>query len=628
MLIKLMIKNLRYYIKNYFIYILSIAFNAWVYTLFSMFVNSSIGMGFMAQKTYGVLLNIASTTILLFTLFFAYYSITFFSRKRSREIGIYLLSGVNRGKVGILFYLETIIIGMVGVILGCMIGMIMKGPLMSYAYGLIYDTPKIMVSNMSIFCNVLIRFLLIFMVIGISNINMALRFKLVELFKKDSVEDTTVKISILKIIFSTLVVIIGYVMIFNVKGSETILYMPVGLMLILVGMFLTFNQIITGLCLYLRKTDLVFRNFVWRVNLSTLLHRINKNSFLLTMVSILISVSISLTTLGFAIEKNISYINQKVHPFTYMYVSKDSDNDRIVDEIIEKSGLKKLKRSIEYISSGYHIDNYSNTDEGSNIRIIKSSDLTKLSRDNKVNYNKKIGKGGCVVLSGYHKKVGDDLQLSVNNKKVDFKIEGITQYNPVVLDDEQESIAISDEDFEKIASRDNLKRLQCYDVREDKNIDDLGMKILNIIDKNSKINFTTNEDVFVMRLTKIIILIIILISISLISSVGSMLYFWILSEIRSQDRNYKILYSIGADKFHLKKVLSNQIGMLFVIPYIVSSINIILMTVFLYKKNLVSNLEPTLFGVLIYSLFYIVYYFFTYITSVNMVGEIKRGESL
>ena len=624
MLLKLMMKNIRYYIKNYFVYIMSISLNVWIYFTFMLFMNSSIGMGIMGQKTYGVLMNTASKTILIFTMFFIYYSTNFFIRKRSREIGIYQLLGINKSKISLLLYFETVAIGMVGVLIGITVGWITKIPVLTNIYKLIYEKPVMMGSDIIVAGNVILYFFAIFTIISLFNIRIIKKSQLIDLFKKENKEQKPVKVRAYKIILSIIIVISGYVMIFQAKNSETIVFLPIGLIFILIGMFLTFKQIITGICSYLRKTDSVSKNFVARVNLNTLLYRINENSFLLTVVSLLISASISLTTIGFATNASSKSINKTFHPFSYIYVTKDENSDKEINKIIEKSGLERQHQSVRSIlleyTEGYNRD----SDIKRKIRIIRNGDLLKLSKLEKVDYNKEIKQGNCVLLAGDYYLLGKDLDLKSKNRVLNLKVEGVTQYNPIVLENEAIALAVSDLDFDRLTKVNKVETVQCYDLKDSKNIDDVGISVARHLGKESNMNLITFEDILVTNLTKILIFVMILISISLLSSIGSMLYFWILSEIKTEEKSYSILYCIGADRKIIKRVIRNQVGLSFIIPYLVSSVNIILMTKFLQERNLLRDIIPTILGVGLYSIIYIIYYVLTNISANKMIINIDE----
>lgn len=196
--------------------------------------------------------------------------------------------------------------------------------------------------DFSIIFEVFINFFVIFALISILNIFLIRRVELIELFRRETKEQSPVKVSSIKVILSILILLVGYMFIFKAQESDTVMFLPIGLLFVLAGMFLTFSQIISGVCSYLRNKNFIVNNFVRRVNVNTLLYRIKQNWFLFTTVALLISGAISVTTIAFSLKDTVSTVAFREHPFTYIYVTDNQNIDHEVEKRLKNLALKKI----------------------------------------------------------------------------------------------------------------------------------------------------------------------------------------------------------------------------------------------------------------------------------------------
>lgn len=230
----------------------------------------------------------------------------------------------------------------------------------------------------------------------------------------------------------------------------------------------------------------------------------------------------------------------------------------------------------------------------------------------KIRLNKDIEPGECIILDGSRDIVGQDIYLFKNNSEVrEMSVTEVTPNNPIILNNGMGTIVISDKDFDEFKKVNKVEVIRCYDLKDTFKLDDIGFILLRDGDKSTQANFVTSEDVMGARLTDMFSFILILISMSLLSSIGSMLYFWTLSEIRTEQKRYKILYCIGGNKRSIAKIIDRQIIMLFLTPYLVSSLNLIMLNIYLIQKNMMNSIYPSLYSVLGYSVVYMLYYLLT-----------------
>lgn len=116
-------KNVSRSFRSYSLYLASIAFNVFVYYLFSSARHdSSVDAVVQSKATFALGMLVASSIIAVFAAVFMWYSSSFFLRRRSREIGLYGLFGVAKPAVSAMFFAENILAGSAALAVGLGLG--------------------------------------------------------------------------------------------------------------------------------------------------------------------------------------------------------------------------------------------------------------------------------------------------------------------------------------------------------------------------------------------------------------------------------------------------------------------------------------------------------------------------
>ena len=123
---RLAFQNFRKSFHNYFSMILSLAFT--VLILYN-FVNLTFAETFQAlgerNKEYiDIIIRVISFVLVCFMFFFIWYATNVFLTKRKKEIGIYVFMGLTNRKIGKLYMLETVLTGIVALVLGIGAGIV------------------------------------------------------------------------------------------------------------------------------------------------------------------------------------------------------------------------------------------------------------------------------------------------------------------------------------------------------------------------------------------------------------------------------------------------------------------------------------------------------------------------
>ena len=125
-MMKLAFQNFKVSFKNYLSLIISLAFTILVLFNFLNLIDSGIlnGLGESNARNIEIVIQVMSFVLGCFMLFFIWYATNVFLTKRKKEIGIYVFMGLTNQKIGKLYAIETIFLGLVALVLGVGFGII------------------------------------------------------------------------------------------------------------------------------------------------------------------------------------------------------------------------------------------------------------------------------------------------------------------------------------------------------------------------------------------------------------------------------------------------------------------------------------------------------------------------
>lgn len=128
---KIAINNVKRSFKDYFIYFITLTFAVCIFYSFNSIEaqNSMLEMG----KSTTAFMSTLNTLIAGASVFVAFilggliaYANNFLIKKRKRELGIYMTLGMSKGKISRILIIETILIGLISLIIGIVLGIIVS----------------------------------------------------------------------------------------------------------------------------------------------------------------------------------------------------------------------------------------------------------------------------------------------------------------------------------------------------------------------------------------------------------------------------------------------------------------------------------------------------------------------
>ena len=675
MLFKLSLKNISKSIKDYAIYFFTLILGVAIFYVFNAIDDQSVMMKVSSTtaeiiKLMTNVLSGVSVFVSIILAFLIVYASRFLIKRRNKEFGVYLTLGMSKKKISLILFIETLIIGIVSLVVGLGIGFLLS-QLMSILVANMFEadlTRFQFVFSTNACIKTLIYFSIMYFVVMIFNTINISKCKLIDLMHSNKKSE---KIKLKNPLFCTIVFIISCIALgfayYQVTGGiekmtyANSIFVPIGIGA--VSTFFVFWSL-SGLLL---KIFISMKNTYYKgLNSFTLRQfssKINTMTFSLTIICLMLFITIcvlsSAMSMKNSLNKNVvefsprdieiskpANVDLEINDFT----DKQIENYKLsFEEIFTKNGFdfKKFKNIVyfslyadDYVTLKSTLGTYYKTTKKNypflryddSIVLMKNSDYNNLANNfnlEKINLN-----SDQYAVVGNYKEMIDiknealkrNTEIIVNQRiylpKYKKAINGF--YEMGSQKSEIGFIVLPDD-----ALNENQKISNKMVADYNGNQDDIEKDVTSFLNNTSKyiITFNTKKDIrdASVGLGAIVTFLGLYLGIIFLISCAAILALKELSESSDNVEKFVVLRKIGVDEQELNKALFKQIGIFFMFPLILAIIHSIFGVMFCNKILKTMGVSFNLKSVIITSLFIIFiyggYFFITYICSKNIIKE-------
>lgn len=383
MLFKLSVKNMKKSIKDYAIYFLTLVLGVAIFYMFNS-LDSQQAMLEVSQSTRDMIrlmismLGMVSVFVAIILGLLIVYANNFLINRRKREFGIYMTLGMGRGQISKIILIETILIGIISLVVGIFIG-VFASQFMSVLVAKLFEADMrefTFVFSKDACIKTCIYFAVMYLAVMVFNAITISRYKLINLLtatkKNEKVKIKNPIISI--IIFLISVGILGYAYylvtggVYELNTSEKLLKPilmgivgTIGVFWSLSGFILKIVQIRKNI--YLKGTNM----FVLR----QLNNKVNTTVISMSVICIMLFITISVLSASLSIQSALdseleemtpvdvnlyktanlpeSYVNSYTGKTVYYTEEQKEDSKKTVSQTLEANGydMNKLKDVVE-----------------------------------------------------------------------------------------------------------------------------------------------------------------------------------------------------------------------------------------------------------------------------------------
>ena len=679
MLFKLSLKNISKSIKDYAIYFFTLILGVAIFYVFNAIDDQSVMMKVSSTtaeiiKLMTNVLSGVSVFVSIILAFLIVYASRFLIKRRNKEFGVYLTLGMSKKKISLILFIETLIIGIVSLVVGLGIGFLLS-QLMSILVANMFEadlTRFQFVFSTNACIKTLIYFSIMYFVVMIFNTINISKCKLIDLMHSNKKSE---KIKLKNPLFCTIVFIISCIALgfayYQVTGgiekmaNANSIFVPIGIGA--VSTFFVFWSL-SGLLL---KIFISVKNTYYKgLNSFTLRQfssKINTMTFSVTIICLMLFITICVLSSALSMKNSLNKnfidfsprdielskrcnVNQEESDITDI----QKENLKLsIEEAFKKLGFdfnSNLKNIVKF--SLYYDDNvtlkstlgsyheiankqYPFLNYSDYIILVKNSDYNNIA-DSFHLEKVKLEDNEYVVVGNYssiinikNEALERNTKITINQKdyypKYKKAINGF--YEMGSQETEAGFIVLPDN-----ALKDEQKIRNQIIADYNGNPDDIESTI-NSITKNNQfyidygITINTKKDIreASIGLGVVVTFLGLYLGIIFLISCAAILALKELSESSDNVEKFKMLRRIGVDEAMINKALFRQIGIFFMFPLILASIHSVFGIMFCNNILKTMGVNFNLKSVIITALFIIFiyggYFFITYICSKNIIKE-------
>lgn len=363
---KLIMKNVGKNIRDYLIYFLTLMISVSVFYAFNSISDqpafSEMGMTkTLLYDQLGILLSTLTVLIAVVLAFLIIYANQFLLKRRKKELGIYMMLGMKKGRISRIFAGETLCVGMLALVTGLCLGFMLSQGISLVALKLfaIEISKYRLVFSMGAFRKTAFCFAVIFLLVMVFNVRSVSGVQLIDLLtasrKNETSQGRSRFLPVLLFLVSCVCILSAGAMFYKngiLPSRENQSFQAAGILLV-AGTFLLFYSLSAVLVRILRANSNVYLKGLNTFLVRQISSKIRTNVFLLTIVCGLLTVTICAVSVGVSTALAMNGLSKSATPYDLNVLSNVSlDGDGSISEYLasKDADLSVYAENMEQIS--------------------------------------------------------------------------------------------------------------------------------------------------------------------------------------------------------------------------------------------------------------------------------------
>lgn len=366
------LKNAGKKFRSYLVYFISTAFCVMIFELFcAMYLNPAFENYRFGSGKMSVLFKASAVAVLLFAVVFVLYSASYFLKVQKKEIAIYSLLGMRRGRIAAMMFSETFIIGLLSIVCGVALGCLFSGYAASLLLRVMAEGTDVSFSlNPGAAAITAAAFCSIFAVSGLRAYRVIYRYSLSELFSAEKQSEGAPKVSYWGGTAALAFLLAGYgvsvLMDIGRNGLQLLKPCFVVAGLVLVGTYLLFRNLVPLMLSALKRRKQLYYRCSNIICISQISFRMRNNYRLLSVVSILTAITVTLVATSYSFYRIIGGDGTEAYaPYSYLAKNiSESQREKILRTVQERGEIELISEDrIELVKVSVQNDCYAVKDQ-------------------------------------------------------------------------------------------------------------------------------------------------------------------------------------------------------------------------------------------------------------------------
>ena len=666
---KLIFKNVHKNLRDYLIYFLTLMISVSLFYAFNSISDqpafSEMGMTrTLLYDQLGILLSALSVLIAIVLAFLIIYANQFLLKRRKKELGIYMMLGMKKGRISRIFAGETFCVGVIALAVGLILGFILSQGVSLIALKLFaIELDKYQLAfSMGAFRQTIICFALIFFLVMLFNVWSVSSVQLIDLLtasrKNERLKSENRVLPVLMFLLSILCIGIAGVLFYKygiLPSRENMSFQIAGLALV-VGTILLFYSFAAVFIQLMRSNKGFYLKGLNTFLVRQIGSKIRTNYFVMTVVCGLLTITICAVSIGASTALAMNKLSQAATPYdltVFSDVSIDGDSD-ITDYLATCDvQMSDYAKNMEQISV-YDADmTYTDLFAGQDLNLWPIDEAVPQSRVSVISisdFNRALAMQGKepVALNdgeyllncnyeGTYQYVSEALRTHS-----ELSVGGVTlqRASDEVLQETYVMTSVGNNDHGTLIVPDSVVTTLSKDVnallvqyKEETNPDEVLQKMIPIgLDETHGYRYSEKNMLYDMfyGINALVTFICCYVGLIFLLICAAMLALKQLTETTDNIYRYGLLQKLGAKQQQINRTLLVQTGVFFAVPLIVAGLYSILLigkgmeiVEEFMNIHIATNVGLT---IILFLIVYGSYFIATYLSCKRMVTEQKEME--
>lgn len=350
---KLILKNVRKNIQDYLVYFLTLTLSVSLFYAFNSISSQSAFTEMDATKTLlyeqlGILLSVLSVAIAVVLAFLIIYANGFLLKRRKKELGIYMMSGMRKGRISRIFAGETLCVGFLALAVGLMLGLALSQglSLISLKLFAIELSKFSFVFSITAFGKTILCFAVIFLIVMLFNVWTVSNVKLIDLLtasrKNENTKNINRTLPLIVFLISLSLIVLSCVLfsqngILPSRGNSSFAIAGTAL---IVGTLLFFYSVSTVLIQMVQTNKNVYLKGLNAFFVRQIGSKIRTNYFVMSIVCGLLTITICAVSIGVSTALAMNELSQSAAPYDLNVLSNvEIDGDGDISEYLKSKDV-------------------------------------------------------------------------------------------------------------------------------------------------------------------------------------------------------------------------------------------------------------------------------------------------
>lgn len=520
----------------------------------------------------------------LFLFFFVFYSVSIFLKSRYKEFGILYITGISKQQVMKLIFIENIIINIASSVIGVIIGLVFSKIFLVIMSTFLELSPLKFYIPINAILSTLFYFIILAILTSVFASFIVKENQVLRLLKGTKIPKPEPKTSLVFVILSICLFVIAYYSAVTSTDQYTtyLRLVPVTSLTIL-ATYLFFSQFSVFFLKKLKLNKRFYRkntNMLW---ISNLIYKVKDNARIFFLIAITSAVAFTAIGTVYSFWKDVKRQINLIYPNTMYYSTMTLHNDTNKPDSKEKDKERmrfiesKLKKeNVDYTRINGEFKTVFPKKSDFNVRIMKESKYLEITKTIGVNPISFEDNESISLLSSNlpgDKKVKDNVVIGNKSLRIVKQVEECIM--PAYYDN---MYVVKDNFYDSIKSKFIVDRFTTFEVAdssktteicrqfENKFNDESGMQPYLFFSKelmieNGKLTYST------------FMFLAIFIGMIFFVTTSSFLYNKFYMDCQVDKKKYEQLNKLGMTYNEIKKASTIEIGIVFLLPYVVAVIH-------------------------------------------------------